>query len=439
MSSRRKFVKNTLVGTIGLSLATSAKSYSRIFGANERVNIAVMGTNSRGHALAKVFIESDNTNITYICDVDSNVVSKTVAMANENQGSKPKGEKDIRKVLEDKDLDLLVIAAPDHWHAPATLMALQAGKNVYVEKPCGHNAREGELIIEAQKKYGKVVQMGNQQRSGIFTETAIEDIKDGLIGNVYHAKCWYSNKRASIGHGKPAPVPKELDYELWQGPAPREEYRDNVIHYNWHWFKNWGTGEICNNGTHAIDVARWLLGVEYPTKVTSAGGRYHVNDDWEFPDTQTAAFEFGDDKSISWESVSRNGMPTHGQMTGTLVQGTKGNMLVNTNGYRLFDESGKQVKELLSTTKLDTSDLVGINKLSHHHAANTLDAIRKGDELNSPILEGHKSVLLCHLGNIAQQVGRTLHTNPANGRIEHDEEASKLWGRDYAEGWDPVI
>ncbi len=439
MSSRRKFVKNTVVGGLGLTFISTAKSYSRIMGANDRINVAVMGTNSRGHALTKVFIESDNVVISYICDVDSNVVNKTVTMAHEAQGSKPKGEKDIRKVLEDNDLDLLVIAAPDHWHAPATIMALQAGKHVYVEKPCGQNAREGELIIEAQKKYGKVVQMGNQQRSGIFAETALKDIRDGVIGDAYHAKCWYANKRQSIGHGKPASIPSELDYELWQGPAPREDYRDNVIHYNWHWFKNWGTGEICNNGTHAIDVARWLLEVEYPTKVTSAGGKYHVNDDWEFPDTQTAAFEFGDKKSIAWECVSRNGMPTYGQSTGTLIQGTKGNMLVNTSGYILFDESGKQVKELLSDSKLDTSDLVGVNKLSHNHVANTLNAIRKGEPLNSPIQEGHKSVLLCHLGNIAQEVGRTIHIDETNGHIVKDKKASKLWGREYAKGWEPVV
>ena len=439
MTSRRKFVKKTVVGSLGLTLATTAKSYSRIMGSNDRVNAAVMGTNSRGHALTRVFIESENVNISFICDVDSQVVDKTVTMAQELQGSKPQGEKDIRKVLESEDVDLLVIAAPDHWHAPATLMALQAGKHVYVEKPCGHNAREGELLIEAQSKYGKVVQMGNQQRSGIFAATAIKDIEEGVIGTPYHARCWYSNKRASIGHGKPAPIPNGLDYELWQGPAPREDFRDNVVHYNWHWFKNWGTGEICNNGTHALDIARWLLGVDYPTKVTSAGGRYHVDDDWEFPDTQNTAFEFGDQKSISWESVSRNGMPTFGQMTGTLIQGTKGNMIVNTNGYRLFDESGKPIKELLSETELDTADLVGINKLSHHHAANTLEAIRKGEALNSPINEGHKSVLLCHLGNISQQVGRTLQLDPANGHIKNDDEAMALWGREYAKGWAPVV
>lgn len=439
MSNRRKFVKNTVIGGIGISLLPTAKSYSRIMGSNDRINVAVMGTNSRGHALTQVFIESDNVLVTQICDVDSLVIDKTVAMANEAQGSKPKGETDIRKVLASKDVDLLVVAAPDHWHAPATLMALQAGKHVYVEKPCGHNAREGEMLIDAQKKYGKIVQMGNQQRSGVFAHTALKDIQQGVIGVPYHARCWYSNKRQSIGHGKPVDIPANLDYELWQGPAPREDYRDNIIHYNWHWFKNWGTGEICNNGTHALDIARWLLGVDYPTRVTSAGGRYHVDDDWEFPDTQNTAFEFGENKSISWESLSRNGMPLFGQMTGTLIQGTKGNMLVNTNGYRLFDESGKPIKELLSDSELDTADLVGINKLSHHHVSNTLNAIRKGETLNSPITEGHKSVLMCHLGNIAQQVGRSLNTDPVNGHILDDDDAMALWGRTYAKGWEPVV
>lgn len=440
MTTRRTFVKKVAAGGVGITLGVTAKSYSQIIGANDKVNVAIMGTNSRGHALAKAFSDAENSQVTFICDVDSDVMAKTVAMVKENGSSKPAGEKDFRKVLENRDLDALVIAAPDHWHAPAALLAMEAGKHVYLEKPCSHNPNEGEMLIAAQKKHNRLLQMGNQQRSGGYAEQALKDMNDGLVGEVYHAKCWYSNLRESIGQGKTVAVPDRLDYELWQGPAPREPYRDNIIHYNWHWFKNWGTGEICNNGTHSVDVARWMLGLNYPTKITSAGGRFHFDDDWQFPDTQTTVWEFEEKKTITWQALSCNGMPTHGKSTGTLVQGTKGSFLLTYDGYQLFDLEGKQIKEMTSFTPHSSTDLVGgSDGLTAMHIGNFLRGIREGEKLTSPIEEGYKSVLLCQLGNIAQQVGRTIFTNPANGHIKDDPEAEKLWGRQYEAGWEPGV
>ncbi|HJQ66833.1 MAG TPA: Gfo/Idh/MocA family oxidoreductase, partial [Gemmatimonadales bacterium] len=256
---RRRFVKtvsSATVGLIGPRFVTGSP--------NEKVVVAVMGLNGRGTVLAQTFVKTPNAEVAVLCDVDSTVLAKAATAVGV---SKTLG--DFRRALDDKSIDALVIAAPDHWHAPAAILAMSAGKHVYVEKPCGHNAREGELLVDAQRRTRRVVQMGTQQRSAPRSIEVVQAIRDGLIGQPYQGRAWYANTRTTIGRGKPAPVPANLDYDLWQGPAPRTPYQDNVIHYNWHWFRRWGTGEINNNGTHEIDVARLTLGVDFPTRVSS--------------------------------------------------------------------------------------------------------------------------------------------------------------------------
>lgn len=307
MTNRRKFLKSVgalgAAGAMGMSL--SAKSYANILGANDRVNVGFMGVNSRGNFLMKTYAALNNVNVSHICDVDSNALDKNAAQAKELGHNNVKTGKDVRKTLEDKDLDLLVIAAPDHWHTPAAIMALQAGKHVYVEKPCGHNPREGELVVEAQKKYGKHVQMGNQMRSCAETNEIIKLIHGGIIGDVYNAETWYSNNRKSIGNGKKVPVPANLDWDLWQGPAPREEYLDNIVHYNWHWRWNWGTGETANNATHTIDIARWAMQADFATGVKVESARnFYQGDDWEMYDTIRARWDFDGGKTIEWRGNS---------------------------------------------------------------------------------------------------------------------------------------
>ncbi|MDD4698381.1 MAG: Gfo/Idh/MocA family oxidoreductase, partial [Fermentimonas sp.] len=255
-TTRRQFIKQAGVSGLALSIGAkgfSAKSYANIIGANERINMAVMGTNGRGAGMARNFQRLDNVNMMFVCDVEDNALNKGIK-AVKDVGGDPIAEKDIRRVLENKDLDGLLVTAPDHWHAPATIMACQAGKHVYVEKPCSHSPREGELMIEAARKYKRIVQVGAQRRSWSLLMQGIKELHYGVIGDVYFAKGWYTNNRKSIGFGKKVAVPLNLDFELWQGPAPREAYRDNLVHYNWHWFWNWGTGEALNNGTHEIDV-----------------------------------------------------------------------------------------------------------------------------------------------------------------------------------------
>jgi len=436
---RRQFVKT--VSATGLGLAAARSPLLALRGSpSEKVVVAVMGLNGRGSVLAKAFAKRTvNAEVAAVCDVDSTVLAKAAAAVSEAQGKTVKSIADFRRALDDKSIDALVIAAPDHWHAPAALLAMSAGKHVYLEKPCGHNAREGELLVEAQRKHGRVVQMGTQQRSAPRSIEVLQAVREGLIGKPYQARAWYANTRGTIGRGKVAPVPGNLDYELWQGPAPHTPYHDNVIHYNWHWFRRWGTGEIANNGTHEIDVCRWALGVDRCTRVTSTGGRYHFDDDWEFPDTQETVFEFPGGKSIIWQGQSCNGLTTYGRSRGTAILGTTGSVVMDRDGYVVYDLKNEVVKQNLATQAGDGLNISADDDMTNAHIANFVDAIRTGAALRQPIDEGAKSVLLCHLGNIAQWTGRALKVDPATGHIQGDEAAMGFWQREYAPGWAPVV
>jgi len=435
---RRQFVKS--VSATGLGLAAARSPLLAFRGSpSEKVVVAVMGLNGRGSVLAKTFAKTANADVAAVCDVDSTVLAKAAAAVSEAQGKTVKSIVDFRRALDDKSIDALVIAAPDHWHAPAALLAMSAGKHVYLEKPCGHNPREGELLVEAQRKHGRVVQMGTQQRSAPRSIEVLQAVREGLIGTPYQARAWYANTRGTIGRGKAAPVPGNLDYELWQGPAPHTPYHDNVIHYNWHWFRRWGTGEIANNGTHEIDVCRWALGVDRCTRVTSTGGRHHFDDDWEFTDTQEAVFEFPGGKRIIWQGQSCNGLNTYGRSRGTSILGTTGSVVMDRDGYVVYDLKNEVVKQNLATQAGDGLNISADDDMTNAHIANFVDAIRTGAALRQPIEEGAKSVLLCHLGNIAQWTGRALKIDPATGRIQGDEQAMAHWHREYAPGWAPTV
>jgi len=436
---RREFIKSTSFATAGITIL-----HFPVFGKNapsNKVLVAVMGVNSRGAYLAENFAGLSNVEVAYLCDVEEKAIAnglKPFATASK----KPAIIKDIRELVNKKDFDALIIAAPDHWHAPAAILGVTHGKHVYVEKPCSQNPYEGELLIQAMHKYPKqLIQMGNQRRSMPNLINAVKEVRDGIIGNAYFGKSWYANNRKTIGIGKKIPVPSSLDFELWQGPAPRKDYQDNLVHYNWHWFWHWGTSETCNNATHEIDMCRWMLGVDFATKVTSAGGRYAFKDDWQTPDTQVATFEFGNNKSITWEGRSCNKMNVEGASRGFIIYGDKGTLVnYGNDDYKIFDADNKLVKEVQSATKNDgTNTVSATGNLDLFHFNNFVDSVRGDAKINSPIDEGHKSVLLCHLANIAQRTGRTLHTDPKNGHILNDAEAMKLWRREYEKGWEPKV
>jgi predicted dehydrogenase len=439
MVTRREFLDTLAVGAAGLAMGATAKSYGQILGANERLNFAVIGLNGRAGAhLSSLKANRDAARIALVCDVDTKTMAKFAANVEKELGYAPGTDQDFRRILERKDVDCITIATPDHWHTPMAIAGLQAGKHVYVEKPCSHNPAEGALLIEAQRKYGKLVQMGTQQRSSPHTIEIVEKIHQGLIGRPYFAKCWYNNTRKTIGVGKEVPVPPQLDWDLWQGPAPRRPYKDNVQPYNWHWFKTYGTGESLNNGTHEVDVCRWALGVDYPKRVTASGGRYHFKDDWEFYDTLVTNFEY-DDQMISWEGTSCQGMRYYGRGRGSTILGTKGTVLVDRDGYEIYDLDGRKTSEFKVGAQTSTADTVGADSMTDAHFKNFIAAIRKDDKLNSPVAVGNVAVTMLQLSNIAWEVNRELNLDPADGQIKGDPQAMALWGREYEKGWAPHL
>jgi predicted dehydrogenase len=439
MITRRDFLDTLAVGTAGLAFGSTAKSYAQILGANSRLNFAVIGLNSRAYAhLSSLKANKDSARISHVCDVDRNILAKFASGTQQEMGSAPAVSGDFREILQIKDVDAITIAAPDHWHTPMAIAGLQAGKHVYVEKPCSHNPAEGALLVQAQQKYGKLVQMGTQQRSSPHTIEIVNKIHGGLIGNAYFAKAWYSNVRKSIGIGKVVPVPAQLDWDLWQGPAPRAPYKDNVQPYNWHWFRTYGTGETLNNGTHEIDVCRWALGVDYPSRVTSTGGRYHFKDDWQFYDTLLTSFDYGD-KLITWEGKCCEGMKYYNRDRGSTIMGTTGSVLVDRDGYEIYDLKGIKTTEFKTGKETSSGDLTGRDTMTDLHFTNFINGIRKGEKLNAPVSVGNVAVTMLQLSNIAWETSRELQLDTRDGKIKDDPKAMAMWGRDYEKGWAPHL
>ena len=421
---RRAFLARTTIYSFGLAAAPLLARAQTSKSPGEKLVVGVMGL-GRGFDHVKALQQIANVEVAYLADIDDTRIAKAQKSAFATAEKPPKSVQDFRRILDDKAVDALFIAAPNHWHAPATILACAAGKHVYVEKPGSHNAREGELMVTAARKHQRVVQMGNQRRSwpGIFE--AVEKLRAGAIGEVRSARTWYNNARGTIGHGQPAPVPANLDYDLWQGPAPARPYVDNLVHYNWHWRWHWGGGEIANNGPHAFDLARWGLGVEHPTRVTCGGGRYHFKDDQETPDTSIATVDFGG-KCLVWDGSSCH--PRNNEKLPFVAwYGDGGTLAIYGNGYKIFDPKGKEIGE---------GTAGGGDK---GHIENFLQSIRGDAKPNSEIAVGQTSTLLCHLSNIAYRTGHTIHFDPVTRKIIGDKAAEQLWSREYRPGWEPKV
>jgi predicted dehydrogenase len=428
--NRRRFLATAgAIGATGVLLNTQdAASAAAVQGANDRIRVAVMGTGGRGTGLAGAFQRQPNVDVVTCCDADMGRAEAAAgAVAKVSGRAAPQAVQDYRRIMEDKSVDLVVVATCNHWHAPAGILACAAGKHVYVEKPCSYNPREGELLVQAARKHQKKVQMGNQRRSYAGVIAAMDEMHKGVIGRVYLAQGWYNNNRPSIGRGKEAPIPKGLDYELWQGPAPRRPFHSNYLHYNWHWFWHWGNGELGNNGIHIIDLCRWALQADYPIRVTSSGGRYRFDDDQQTPDTHVVSYEFEGRKQITWEGLSCSdyaARPYH-----ALFHGENGTLALSDTSYVIT--TGVRKERRTRTEKVQGGD--------SPHFANLLAAIRGNTRLNSEIEEGHKSTLLCHLGNIAHRTGRTIRCSSKDGSILNDKEAMAFWTREYAKGMEPRV
>jgi predicted dehydrogenase len=415
-SSRRTFLKAAAAGVATVGWAARARAAS----ANERIRVGLIGCGTRG----SVYYDW----VDYVCDPDRQRLGDAAKRAGVDTAH---AVTDMRRILDDKDIDAVVIAAPDHWHAPAAILACEAGKHVYVEKPCSHNFRESQLLVEAARRNNVVVQHGTQQRSRPFTIDAIASLRDGIIGDVLVAKAWNIQHRGSIGHGQPTTAPPGVDYEQWVGPAEMVPYQENRFHKDWHWWYNFGTGDIGNDGAHEIDYARWGLGVDtLPSKVSAVGGKYYYDDDQEFPDTATCTLEYPGDgqtghrRQLIFEMRlwSRN-YPWNCD-SGVEFYGTKGQMFFSKRGkIRVLGEKNEVIHE---GKKPDNEKF--------HHFDDFVDAIRNSRRPSADILEGHRSVAIVHLSNIALRAGRSLDFDPRTETILGDPEASALLSRTYRQG-----
>ena len=427
-NSRREFLKSTGVFAAGAATAGLVAKpnlvLGQVKGANERVRVGVAGL-SRGRGHIKGYLDVPNTEVAYVCDVDTNRLASGFKTMEGKQPKPAKKVTDYRRMLDDKDLDAISIATPNFWHAPMTIQGCQAGKHVYVEKPGSYDPYEAFKMVEVAKATNRKVQLGTQRRSYPGNIEGIQKLREGIIGKTLYARCWYANKRGSIGKGKLANPPAELDWALWQGPLVEKPYKDNLVHYNWHWHWNYGGGELANNGPHFLDVARWAMGVDYPERVTCDGGRYHFDDDQETPDTFNASYDFGDKGGIAM-MVSSCHRRKPDKLTFLSVYGEGGKMDFTGANYNVYDIDGKEIGQ-----NRDKSGDVP-------HFTNFVNAIRIDEPLNQDIANGQISTMLCHYGNIAYRTTGSVYVDSKTGLLaEGQDAAQKLWQREaYRKGWE---
>ena len=453
--NRREFIR-TSAGAF--FVASAGNSFGGIFGAaSDRIRVALVGCRKggRGQALMAALLKCPNVEIACVCDPDLRGMDYTTACLVCDGYPAPRKEKDFRKVLEMKDIDAVVSATPDHFHAYSAVMAMRAGKAVYVEKPCAFCPEELNTIYRTWRETGAVFQMGSQRRSAPSFMQAVKEIReDGLIGVPRYGKCWYNTYRDPVAKGAAVPPPAWLDWDLWQSCAPREAYRENIVHYNWHWFRKWGTGECGNNQVHFTDIARWCLGVDYPDTIVSMGGQYFMPEDsaWEWPDTQMMSYTYPGGKFITWEGSSGSkGMEKNAFMgfgTASMVFGTEGSALFCPGGAVLvYDKDGTMVREMTADGKPVKAQITNTNDRSGagwadstpDHFANFFEAIRERNQklcrANAEIAV--KSTFLPLAGNVAQLTGEMLKIDSATGKLLNGGAAAKnLWSREYAKGWE---
>ena len=381
--NRRTFLKKTGVGLAGVS-ALSWATTTRAGAANRKLVVGAIGCGGRGTFLAKSFSTLPDVEVAYVCDAD---MKRVAGAAKAVKGKAPKVVGDLRRILDDKSVDAITVGTPDHWHAPAAILACDAGKHVYVEKPCSHNIREGRLLVEAARRNKRVVQHGTQSRTHPLVQRGIELLREGVIGDVLVAKAWNVQRRGSIGRESPSKPPEGFDYDMWIGPAPFVPYQSNRHHYTWHWWYDFGTGDMGNDGVHELDIARWGLGVDtHPSKVTAMGGKYHFDDDQQFPDTQYASFEYpgdgkpGNIRQLVFEQRLWSPYGVDRVDNGNAFYGPKGWMFLSKRGFlKVYDEKNKIVED----AKGEGGGLV--------HPGNFADAIRNGSTPAAQIAIGHLS------------------------------------------------
>ena len=426
MTPRRKFLQQSA------AIATALQTHqANAIQSKSTIPMALIGCGGQGTNLMLSFAKIPGVEIQYLCDPDPKQSSAAASKLIKAGHKSPKIVSDLRKILDKPEIQAVIVATPDHWHAPSAILACEAGKHVYVEKPCSHNIKEGRLLVESAARNQRLVQHGTQSRSMPLIRHAIHHLHQGIIGNVLFAKAFNIQKRSDIGHSKPSSPPQGFDYDLWTGPAPSVPFQSNCHHYTWHWWYNFGTGDMGNDGVHELDIARWGLGMNsHPDRISAIGGKYYFDDDQQFPDTQNVLFEYNSGEKVGqtrqlmfemriWSPYS----PEEGIDNGNLFYGTEGYMLLSKKGVvKTYDRKGKQIQ------------LAGQAQDHPSHQSDFLNAIRSATPLSAPIEIGHISASLCHLGNIATRLGRSLHFNPASESFQNDPQADLLLTRKYRDG-----
>jgi predicted dehydrogenase len=422
------------MAAIGLTGASPADDATR--GANDRIVVGVMGVRGRGGALLSTFAEMPDVTVKYICDVDAQVLDSRVQQVHERTGRRPQPIKDYRQALDDPEVDAVVNGGPDHWHALPTIHACQAGKDVYVEKPDGHNILEGRTMVAAARKYQRIVQLGTQGRSGLMQAEAIAYLAAGHAGKVRFAKAWESARQGSIGHPADSQPPPGVDYERWLGPAPLRPFNPRRFHGSWRWFFDYGTGDLGNDGVHRLDIARWALETArraqgetvpgLPSAVSAHGGKYYFDDDQQWPDTLMVSYDYPESQCVlTYELRIWNPYPMHDESEGSAVCGDNGYVIIGNRRWRAFDSKGQQIVE-----SAGSDNTIG-------HVRNFLDCMRNRTRPNADLeTVGHPSSLLCHLGNAAWRAGRTLRFDPDSYTFRDDPDANRFLTRErYREPW----
>jgi predicted dehydrogenase len=432
--NRRSFLESSAAA--GTAAILSSIAARQAIAANEKISICMVGIRGRGGSVLSTFAALPEVEVRYVCDLDQAALSSALERVAERTGKKPTGLKDYRKALEDKTLDAIVLGTPDHWHALPTIHGCQAGKDVYVEKPDGHNIIEGQVMVAAAKKYGRVVQLGTQSRSGQHFLACMDYLKTGALGKVRFAKAWESAQQGSIGNPPDSDPPAGFDYDFWLGPAPLRPFNRMRFHGNWRWFFDYGTGDLGNDGVHRLDYARWALQTaaaakgekvpDLPRAVSAHGGKYYFADAQEWPDTMMVTYDFAPGYLMTYEMRVWNAYPLHEESEGAAVHGDEGYVVLGNSRWRAFDRRGKLVKDEKGSYAGDTA-----------HVKNFLDCMRsRGKPAADLETIGHPSSLLCHLGNAAWRAGRTLHFDPATYTFKGDADANQFLTRpEYRKPW----
>ncbi len=424
---RRDFLEQSVAGLSAISASQLLLAQEGKAPAAERVRVGCIGVGGRAGFLLKAFSGQSDVDLVMICDVDTNRLPAAVATVETLKGKKPEVVSDFRRVIDNPQLDVVVVGTPDHWHAIPTILACQAGKDVYVEKPDGHNIVEGQRMVAAQRKHKRIVQMGTQARTSPHFQEAIAYIRSGKLGKCLVAKAWESSKQGSIGRPADGDPPAGVDYDVWLGAAPKRPFNPRRFHGNWRWFFDYGTGDLGNDGVHRLDVARWALSTAVeaqggaplvmPKFITAHGGKWYFDDMQEWPDTLQVNYEFAGDpgRLLTYEMRVWAPYPYLGEAEGAAVFGDQGHIIIGNSRWQAFDS-----KRQLAAQGSGSND-------GTDHIRNFLDCVKSRQKPNADLeTVGHPSSVLCHAGNVAWKTGHRLVLDPATETFVDDAEANAL-------------